>query len=46
MLQAIPSVTTHWEEYMHVNHKEKKNLLITMANANVATVKAMSMFSL
>lgn len=32
---------------MHVNHKgEKKNLLIIMANANVAIVKAVSTFSL
>jgi len=47
MLQAIPSVTTALGRvYACKSQRKKKNLLIITANANVATVKAMSTFSL
>lgn len=47
MLQAIPSVITALGRiYACKSQRKKKNLLIIMANANVAIVKAVSTFSL
>lgn len=46
MLQAIPSVTTALGRVYACKSQRKKNLLIIMANANVAIVKAVSTFSL
>lgn len=49
MLQAIPSVIAALGKIYACKSqrkKKKKNLLIIMANANVAVVKAVSTFSL